>query len=389
MNDSKLLKRRACLDKLLQKLGKFAIAISAIFLFILFSVIVIQAKSAFFIYEIKVPISHNKPSSEKESVQLLNNFIKNYDKVMSTHYLDVFSIKAPYLLISQVKETKQKEVWLPASTMVNNILTNQTDDNSSLDKLIKQLRQDDLLEQHFNLSVFTNKESREPQMAGILTSLIGSIYTIIVCLLVAIPISICTAIYLEEFAPKNLITTLVELNINNLAAVPSIVFGLLGLAVLINIFNLPRSAPITAGITLAMMMMPIMIINTRQAFRVIPLSIKHAALALGATKIQIIIHHTLPLAVPGIMTGIILSISRILGETAPLMMIGMLAFIVDVPSNIFSPATVLPVQIFLWADSPEYGFRGKTAAAILILLIILVLINMISAYIRRKYERKW
>lgn len=236
---------------------------------------------------------------------------------------------------------------------------------------------------------FTNPESREVAQAGMATSIVGSLYTILVCILVAFPISIFTAIYLEEFAPKNLITSLLEVNIYNLAAVPSIVFGLLGLVVLINTIHLPRAASITAGITLAMMILPVMIISTRQALRVIPSTIKQAALALGATKMQVILHHSLPLAIPGIMTGAILSIARAIGETAPLILIGMVAFIVDVPENIFDAATVVPVQIFLWASSPEDGFKAKTAAAILILLAILITINIIAVYIRKKYEHRW
>lgn len=236
---------------------------------------------------------------------------------------------------------------------------------------------------------FTNPESREVTQAGMSTSITGSLYTILVCIFVAFPISILTAIYLEEFAPKNLITSLLEVNIYNLAAVPSIVFGLLGLIVLINTFHLPRAASITAGITLAMMILPVMIISTRQALRVVPLPIKQAALALGATKMQVILHHSLPLAIPGIMTGAILSIARTIGETAPLILIGMVAFIVDIPENIFDPATVMPVQIFLWASSPEDGFKAKTAAAILILLAILITINIIAVYIRKKYEHRW
>jgi phosphate transport system permease protein len=206
---------------------------------------------------------------------------------------------------------------------------------------------------------------------------------------VALPISICTAIYLEEFAPKNLFTTLIEININNLAAIPSIVFGLLGLSVLINIFGMPRSAPITAGITLAMMILPILVITTRQAIKSVPTNVKHAALALGATKMQVILHHTLPLSMPGIATGVILSVARAIGETAPLILIGMVAFIVDIPHNIFEPATALPVQIYLWSSNPETAFQAKTAAAILFLLSLLILINMVAVYIRKKYENRW
>ncbi len=387
MNKYKSVKKRYRFDNILKNLGVTAIAIACLFLVILLGSIIIKASSAFTVYEIRVEIPKAIKTSELVNESGANQFLQSY--VNSTaNYLEFFSIAAAEKIVSLAKQSQlDKQVWLPASAKLNDYLAGYKgkEFSSAAVQVITKLD----VKKVFNYNFFIGRESREPELAGIATSFIGSMYSIFICILVSLPISVCAAIYLEEFAPKNILTSLIEININNLAAVPSIVFGLLGLAVLINIFNLPRSASITAGITLAMMILPAMIITTRQAFRTIPTTIKHAALALGATKMQVILHHTLPLAVPGIMTGVILSIARAIGETAPLILIGMVAFIVDIPSNIFDPATVMPVQIFLWADSPEYAFQAKTAAAILVLLCILIMINMIAVYIRKKYEHRW
>jgi phosphate transport system permease protein len=217
----------------------------------------------------------------------------------------------------------------------------------------------------------------------------GSFYTLIVTLLLSFPIGVAAAIYLEEFAPKNRITDVIEVNINNLAAVPSIVFGLLGLAVFLNFFNMPRSAPLVGGLVLSLMTLPTIIIASRVALKSVPPSIRDAALAVGASKMQTIFHHVLPLAMPGMLTGTIIGMARALGETAPLLMIGMVAFIVDIPGGFNDPATVLPVQVFLWADSPERGFVEKTSAAIMILLVFLVVMNATAVYLRNKFEKRW
>jgi len=200
---------------------------------------------------------------------------------------------------------------------------------------------------------------------------------------------VTTAIYLEEFAPKNRWTDLIEVNINNLAAVPSIIFGLLGLAIFLQLFHLPRSAPIVGGLTLMIMTLPTIIIATRAAIQAVPPSIREAAHGLGASPLQVVLHHVLPLAMPGILTGTIIGMARALGETAPLLMIGMVAFIVDVPGGPFDPSTVMPVQIFLWADRPERAFLEKTSAAILVLLVFLVLMNALAVYLRKRFEKRW
>ncbi|MCH9765358.1 MAG: phosphate ABC transporter permease PstA [Alphaproteobacteria bacterium] len=245
------------------------------------------------------------------------------------------------------------------------------------------------IETRFNSRFFLSGDSREPELAGILSALAGSAFSLAVCFALSFPVGIMAAIYLEEFAPKNRWSDLIEVNINNLAAVPSIVFGLLGLAVLLNTFGLPRSSPLVGGIVLALMTLPTIIIASRAALRAVPPSIREAALGLGASQIQATFHHVAPLALPGMLTGAIVGMARALGETAPLLMIGMVAFIVDVPKSIVAPATALPVQIFLWADSPERAFLEKTCAAIIVLLTFLVVMNLAAVLLRRKFERRF
>ena len=241
----------------------------------------------------------------------------------------------------------------------------------------------------FNTTLFIAGTSREPELAGIWGAIVGSFWTMMVTLLLSFPIGVSTAVYLQEFAPKNRWTDLIEVNINNLAAVPSIVFGLLGLAVFLNFFGLPRSAPLVGGMVLALMTLPTIIIATRAALSAVPPSIREAALGVGASKQQMVMHHVLPLALPGIMTGTIIGMAQALGETAPLLMIGMVAFIVDIPGGPMSASTVLPVQIFLWSDLPERAFVERTSAAILVLLAFLILMNLIAVLLRKRFERRW
>ena len=251
------------------------------------------------------------------------------------------------------------------------------------------LQQQDRVEQGFNWNFFTAGDSREPELAGVAGSVVGTFLTMLVTLSLAFPLAVATAVYLEEFAPKNRWTDLIEVNINNLAAVPSIVFGLLGLAIFIGFFGLPRSAPLVGGIVLSLMTLPVIIIATRAALKAVPPSIREGAYGIGASSLQVVTHHVVPLAMPGILTGTIIGMARALGETAPLLMIGMVAFIVGVPHGVTDAATVLPVQIYLWADSPERGFVEKTSAAIMVLLVFLVLMNGIAVYLRRRFERRW
>jgi phosphate transport system permease protein len=245
------------------------------------------------------------------------------------------------------------------------------------------------VERHLNTIFFLSGDSREPELAGIRGALVGSALTLLVTLVLCLPIGVMAAVYLEEFAPKNRLTDLIEVNINNLAAVPSIVFGLLGLAMFLNFFGLPRSAPLVGGLVLALLVLPTIIIAARAALKAVPPSIKEAALGVGASHQQAVFHHILPLAMPGIMTGTIIGMAHALGETAPLLMIGMVAFIVDVPKGLTEAATVLPVQIYLWSDLPEVGFQAKTAAAIIVLLFFLFVMNGVAIWLRRRFERRW
>jgi phosphate transport system permease protein len=241
----------------------------------------------------------------------------------------------------------------------------------------------------FNTTLFTAGDSREPEQAGLLGALVGTVATMLVTLVLSLPLGVAAAVFLEEFAPKNRWTDLIEVNVNNLAAVPSIVFGLLGLAIFLGLMHLPRSAPLVGGIVLALLTLPTFIIVSRSALAAVPPSIREGALAMGASPLQVTLHHVLPLALPGILTGAIIGMARAAGESAPLLMIGMVAFIADVPRAITDPATVLPVQIYLWADSPERGFVERTSAAILVLLAFLVVINLAAVLLRRRFERRW
>jgi len=254
---------------------------------------------------------------------------------------------------------------------------------------IDKLSAEDRIEKRFNKIFFTAGDSREPELAGIRGAVAGSFLILVVTLLLSFPIGVATAVYLEEFAPKNRWTDLIEVNINNLAAVPSIVFGLLGLAVFLNFFGLPRSAPLVGGLVLTLMTLPTIIIAGRSALKSVPPSIREAALGVGASKLQMVAHHVLPLALPGILTGTIIGMARALGETAPLLMIGMVAFIVEIPGGFTDPATALPVQIFLWADSPERAFVERTSAAIMVLLAFLIAMNAAAVILRRRFERRW
>lgn len=253
---------------------------------------------------------------------------------------------------------------------------------------LRALQQRGLAELRFNAAFFSAGDSREPEQAGLRGALMGSFLTLLVTLILSFPVGVMAALYLEEFAPKNRWTDLIEVNISNLAAVPSIVFGLLGLAVFLNFFGMPRSAPLVGGLVLALMTMPTIIISSRAALKSVPRSIREAALGLGASRLQATFHHVLPMAMPGMLTGAIIGMAQALGETAPLLMIGMVAFIADAPAGFTDPATVLPVQIYLWADSPERAFVERTAGAILVLLVFLIMMNLAAVLLRRKFERR-
>ncbi len=293
---------------------------------------------------------------------------------------------------------KTQDVWLLASDDVDLLEKGHIDRKLvEAERPLKdeQLRWADKLEAEgalalkFNRTFLTGGDSREPEKAGIWGAVVGSFFTLVLTLLLSFPIGVATAVYLEEFARRNRWTDIIEVNINNLAAVPSIVFGLLGLAVFIGFFGLPRSAPLVGALVLTLLTLPTIIIASRAALKAVPPSIREAALGMGASKIQMVMHHVLPLAMPGMLTGTIIGMARALGESAPLLMIGMVAFIVDIPKGITDPATALPVQVFLWSDSPERGFVEKTSGAIIVLLAFLVVMNTTAVILRKRFERRW
>ena len=290
-------------------------------------------------------------------------------------------IKDPSLL------QRSATLWLPAGSKTDVAYKGEGD--PVFERLVAKLGEQDKLRRRFNSDFLTASDATDPSAVGIWGALKGSFLTIIVTMLLAFPIGVLSAVYLEEFARKNRWTDLIEVSINNLAAVPSIIFGLLGLAVFLNFMHLPRSAPLVGGLTLALMTMPVIVIAGRNAIQAVPPSIRDAALGVGASKMQVVFHHVLPLALPGILTGTIIGMARALGETAPLLMIGMRAFIAAPPSGITEPASVLPVQIFLWSDEVDRGFVEKTSAAIIVLLIFMLLMNGLAIYLRNRFEQRW
>lgn len=281
----------------------------------------------------------------------------------------------------------QTTFWLPAREGMATAL--RGDGKVELQPLAKRLHNEGVLERRFDMGFLHRADATDPQMVGIWGALKGSILTMIVTLTMAFPIGVLAALYLEEYAPRNRWTDLIEVSINNLAAVPSIIFGLLGLAVFLSIFPNYRSAPLIGGMTLALMTMPVIVISGRNAIKAVPPSIRDGALAIGASPVQVVFHHVLPLALPGILTGTIIGMARALGETAPLLMIGMRAFVATPPDGFTSPATVLPVQIFLWSDEIDRGFVERTSAAIIVLLLFLLVMNGLAIYLRNRFERKW
>lgn len=414
------IKRRYARERRFRLYGLISIIASLSFLAMLIITIVLRGYPAFTQTFMKLDVTLDQQTlglgDDPDNSALLK---ANYNGTIKKSLLATFpevttrrDKKALYKLVSKgaqydlqqmvIKDTsligETRTVWLPVGDDVNSYLKGIIDTNLPEKKRrfkdnqiewVTALQQNDQIAQRFNRTFFERGDSREPERAGIKGALFGSMLTLLVTLLLSFPIAVAAAVYLEEFAPKNRWTDLIEVNINNLAAVPSIVFGLLGLAVFINFFYLPRSAPLVGGLVLSLMTLPTIIISSRAALKSVPPSIRDAALGMGASKLQVVFHHVLPLAMPGILTGTIIGMAQALGETAPLLMIGMVAFIVDVPTAITDPATVLPVQIYQWADLPEKGFVEKTSAAIMVLLGFLILMNALAVYLRKKFERKW
>ncbi|OYX65067.1 MAG: phosphate ABC transporter, permease protein PstA [Sphingomonadales bacterium 32-64-17] len=301
--------------------------------------------------------------------------------------IDAWRSVAERILDDPTILNRSTTLWLPASNSLASAFAG--DGQIQLQPLAKQLAAEGKLAERFDVGFLARSDATDPQLAGIWAALKGSILTMIVTLVLAFPIGVLAALYLEEYAPKNRWTDIIEVSINNLAAVPSIIFGLLGLAVFLAIFPGYRSAPLVGGLTLALMTMPVIVISGRNAIKAVPPSIRAGALAIGASPIQVVFHHVLPLALPGILTGTIIGMARALGETAPLLLIGMRAFVATPPDGFTDNATVLPMQIFLWSDEIDRGFVERTSAAIIVLLVFLLLMNGLAIYLRNRFEKKW
>ena len=408
------LARRYRAEKRFRAYGLLAIAISMLFLSLLFISIGAKGYSALFQTFVKLDVFFDPQVLDQKALASANyqGLVKNTLRSMFPDVKGrrdkrmlhgIVSSGASFQLRDMVLQNseiigKTQAVWLPADDDVDMLIKGHIDrrvDESERrlkDKQlawIDRLTSENRIEKKFNRTFFTAGDSREPELSGIWGATVGSIFTLLITLILSFPIGVAAAVYLEEFAAKNRWTDLIEVNINNLAAVPSIVFGLLGLAVFLNFFGLPRSAPLVGGLVLTLMTLPTIIIASRSALKSVPPSIREAALGVGASKMQMVAHHVLPLALPGMLTGTIIGMARALGETAPLLMIGMVAFIVDIPSSFTDPSTALPVQIFLWVDSPERGFVERTSAAIMVLLAFLITMNAAAVILRKRFERRW
>jgi phosphate transport system permease protein len=412
--------RRRAAERRFRRYGQIAIGLGLAFLLILFASIISKGYTAFWQTYVRLDVHLDAAQIDPQGTREWESLARADYAAAIKHTLrgmfpeassrrersalyGLVSNGAAYDLRAKVLADpaligKTVSLWVPADDdvdmlMKGNIERAAAEGNRRLKdnqlRWIDNLEADGRLEQRFNADFFTRGDSRDPELAGIWGAAVGSIYTLVVTLLLSFPLGVAAAVYLEEFAPRNRWTDLIEVNINNLAAVPSIVFGLLGLAVFINFFGLPRSAPVVGGLVLTLMTLPTIIIASRAALKSVPPSIREAALGVGASPVQTMIYHVLPLAMPGMLTGTIIGMAQALGETAPLLMIGMVAFIADIPGGAFEPATALPVQIYLWADSPERAFVERTSAAIMVLLAFLIMMNLFAVMMRRRFERRW
>ena len=411
-----LLKKRHRSEKLFRAQGVAAIIIAMIFLVVLVGRIVVQGYSTFETHTLTVPVYINP---ERVDVNALEGV--NYDYIVAEALMKKLGVQDDDLgttsgkimaltsrdfgfqLLNKLKADKSligKTVDVTGSVKADADLyykgeikrsTAETDrklDNQQLDWL-DRLKTDGTVKAGFNTKFFTSSDSTEPEQAGVWGAVVGSAMMLIITAVIAIPVGVLAAVYLEEFAPKNRWTDVIEVNINNLAAVPSIVYGLLGLALFINWLHVPRGSPLVGGLVLALMALPTVIIATRSSLKAVPPSIREAALGVGASKAQTVFHHVLPLAMPGVMTGAILSLAHALGETAPLLMIGMVSFVPGAPESFVSSATVLPVQVFIWENASERAFHERTAAAIIVLLVFMIVMNAAAVILRRRFERRW
>ena len=409
--------RRYRREMLFRSFGMLATAVGMAFLAVFFGSLLAKGSSAFMQTFIQLDVEFNEdilaPDGELDLTYadfdgviksaLRETFPDVTDRKARRDLYKIISLGAGYKVREMITASPdllgtRQDLWVPASANVDMLIKGNID--ASIDESLRplsdaqvawvfSLRDDGRLKKQFISALFSNGDSRDPELAGIKGALMGTVYMLTVTIVLAFPIGVAAAIYLEEFARKGRWADLIEVNINNLAAVPSIVFGLLGLAVFINWMSLPRSAPLVGGLVLSLLTLPVIIIASRAAIKAVPPSIREAAFGLGASRMQVVAHHVLPLALPGMLTGAIIGMSRALGESAPLLMIGMVAFIVDVPASFSDPATALPVQIYLWADSPERAFAERTSAAIIVLLGFLLLMNLAAVILRKRMERKW
>lgn len=405
------LRRRRAAERRFRRAGAAAVMAAALFIVFLFTVIVKNGLPGLWQTRILLTVELPAAAFHGGGEAALRN--ADYRKLVRQSLLGLFpevttrgerralakllSEGAPYRVRDAVLADPDLAggavtLWLPAASSVD-IYYKSGGGGGKLSEWQRQkaaqLQDAGRLRKAFNRGFFLNNDSRSPELAGIRGALAGTFYTLLVTLALSFPVGVAAACYLEEFAPRNRWTDLAEISINNLAAVPSVVFGLLGLAVFINFFGLPRSVPLVGGLVLSLMTLPTIIIAARAALRSVPRSIRQAALGMGASKMQALFHHVLPLALPGILTGTIIGMAQALGESAPLLMVGMVAFLVNTPGGVMDPATVLPVQVFLWADSPERGFVEKTSAAILALIGFLAAMNLLAVIIRAKFQKRW
>jgi phosphate transport system permease protein len=397
------LAKRYASERRFKLYGALALIVTSLFLFFLLFDIVSKGWPSFFEHHAKLSVKVDAASVDPANPQA-GDYTALVKAAMQEQFPNVTARADKKVLNSVLSHGAADD--LRDLVMANPSLVGQTvkfdallSDQSDLyfkglvesdhSELLNQVKTKLDVSRAFAWRFFTNADSREPELAGLWGALVGSLLTVSIALGIGLPLGIAAAIYLEQFAPKNRWTDLIEVNINNLAAVPSIIFGLLGLAMFLNVFGLPRSAPVVGGLVLALLVLPTIIIASRAALKAVPPSIKEAALGVGASHQQAVFHHVLPLALPGIMTGTILGLARAFGETAPLLMIGMVAFIADVPKGFTDAATVLPVQIYLWSDLPELAFQSKTAGAIIVLVTVLFSLNAVAIYLRRRFERRW
>lgn len=414
----RLLRQRKQWDKIFYGLGKSAVIFSCLILLGILGSIVYWALPAFVSVELKitVPIQNinDLPNHLKNnrSVTFQKSLLATYPALKEKSeyraagrlYSILAQKKIEHAVKNALKSSKNTPqtltLWVKASPDVAVFLKRDKDSTSFKNQksfrltefqrhLLKTLEKNGYIRYGFNLEFFTFSDSQTPELAGIYGAFIGSIYVLGVALLFALPIGVLTAIYLEEFSRDTRLNRFLEINLNNLAAVPSVVFGLLGLSVFLNLFKLPRSSALIGGLTLGLMLFPIIIVSSRSALRSIPISIRDAARGLGASPVQVVFHHVFPVAFPGILTGSLIAIARAMGESASLLMVGMMAFLTVPPRTIFSPATTLPVEIYQWVERPERGFDELSSAAILFLLILLGILNWTALFLKRKYEKKW